>query len=735
MRNKLSSITYRGIVLAAFLAMAAGAQAQDGADLVQQLCGKAEAPVRDAAQLAQAYQKAIDYLMPLMSADEVPSRYNYQIMFQDMGSYAARPGAEVEREALAKVIVANLDRADMPDVVRHWFVLQLERIGKGESVPALVKLMSADDKHLADYARRALEKNPDPSATEALLEKLASAQDAAWKIGLLNSLGQRRAAEAIERIAESLGEADPNVASAAASALANIGGAASAKALFGALNKPLGPVSVKVAQALIDIAQERAAHNDVVNAGKLCVAVYNWATKLTRDPNSPNPFSIRVAAINGLMTCDPDKAVGEIVNIIRDGDPRVGRVAVQVARQAPTTAPMRALARVLPELPPHYQVQVLGLIADRGDLSSVDPAKKVLHSDFEAVRLAAIDTLTEIGCDESAEALLDIAMNGSGAVQRAAREGLALMVGPRVEEVIRASAASGDVKKRSAAIGLLGKRRVPGVVDALTGYAADGNEEIGSAAFKAMVDVADMVDAGTLADLLAKTSGQGARSSAGAALRAALTKASDKTAAAEAVIERVKNSTGEVKVTLLMSLDAAGGPAALRVVTEAAQSSDETLREAGIRTLGNWPDFAAADVLLKIASNSETSLTHYVLAMRGALRLIVTSDSAPLDDRVSLCFKAFDNARRDDEKRQVVAAMGAVPSPKVAERLLALAKEGDFKAEAALAAVELAGSMLRRDREAARDLAQKIRDLNISDDVNSRAEAVMRGRPMRGRGR
>jgi hypothetical protein len=285
------------------------------------------------------------------------------------------------------------------------------------------------------------------------------------------------------------------------------------------------------------------------------------------------------------------------------------------------------------------------------------------------------------------------------------------------------------------AIGLLGKRRVPGAADILLGYAADGNEEISSAAFKALVDVADVVDVGTLTDLVAKTSGQDARSSAAAALRAVLTKARDKASAAEAVIERIKTSGGDTKITLLTCLDAAGGPEALETVTQAAQSTEEALREAGIRTLGNWPDFQAADILLEIASNPQTSLTHYVLAMRGALRLIVTTDSAPLDDRVALCFRAFDSSRRDDEKRQVIAVMGSLPSPKVAERLLTLAKEGDFKAEAALAAVELAGGMLRTDRQAARDLAQKIRDLNVSDDVNRRAEAVMRGRPMRGRGR
>jgi hypothetical protein len=246
--------------------------------------------------------------------------------------------------------------------------------------------------------------------------------------------------------------------------------------------------------------------------------------------------------------------------------------------------------------------------------------------------------------------------------------------------------------------------------------------------------VADLIDPAMLAELVAKT-GSGVRSSAGAAMRAVLTKAPDKAAASKAVIDRVKLTHNEAELTLLMSLDAAGGPEALTVVTQAAQSSDEAKQEAGIRTLSNWPDFEAANVLLDIASDPKTSLTHYVLAMRGALRLIATIDSAPLDERVSLAFQAFDAARRDDEKRQAIAAMGSLPSPKVAERLLSLAKEDSFKAEAGLAAVDLAGSMLRTDRDAARDLAQKVRDLNISDDINNRAEAVMRGRPMRFRRR
>ena len=80
-----------------------------------------------------------------------------------------------------------VDRMDIPDVVRECVGRQMGRSGAGESGPGLVRLRSADDGHVAEYARRELEKNPDPGATGALLEELASVEEAAWKIGLLNA--------------------------------------------------------------------------------------------------------------------------------------------------------------------------------------------------------------------------------------------------------------------------------------------------------------------------------------------------------------------------------------------------------------------------------------------------------------------------------------------------------------------------------------------------------------------
>jgi hypothetical protein len=182
---------------------------------------------------------------------------------------------------------------------------------------------------------------------------------------------------------------------------------------------------------------------------------------------------------------------------------------------------------------------------------------------------------------------------------------------------------------------------------------------------------------------------------------------------------------------VLTTLNALGGATALKAVVDAARSSDAATCDVGIRTLSAWPDYEAAPILLEIALRPETSLTHYVLAVNGALRLVKTATTAPLSSRAELCLAAFDHARRDQEKKLAVSAMGFVPDNRVAQRLEQLFKNDNLKVEAGLAAVELARNMTATDRRAARDLAQKVRDANISNDINRRADRLLNGRRRR----
>ena len=731
--------TYLIGVLLVGLSLATVASAQTGEQLVAQLTGKAQGPTRDATQLTEAYQKAVDYLLPLMSAENVGSRYVPQIMLQDMGSYAARPGAEAQRLALASVMMKTLEQVRMENTVRNWFILQLERIGKAESVPLLARLMSEEDKNTRDYTRRALEKNPDAGATEALLKELAGAKEAGWKIGLINSLGDRRASSAVKPLTQALSDWDPNVARAAAGALARIGGQDSAQALFAVLAKPVGPVSAAAAQGLLDMAGGRAAAQDAAGAAKVYAAVYEWAGKATAVP-----IGVRVAAATGLIVTDAGRGAQEAAALIQDENPKMRQAAIQAARMSTSQAATQALTALLSKLTSDAQVQVLGLIGDRKDTSAEAAVVQVLASQEEAVSLAAANTLSRLGTETSAKTLFDVAVNGRGSVQKAAQGGLAVMSSPQADALVKAKAASGAAPARAVAISLLGQRRSEGTAGLLLAYAADVDETVRAAAFQAMANVADTIDVAALTDLAVKAKSDGARTAGVTALKAVSAKAQDKEAAGKIIVDRMNKAQGQTKLALLSSLTSVGGATALTAVTDAARSSDEATRDAGIRTLSEWPDFEAVPALADIASNAQTSLNHYVLAVRGALKLIALQqqpmgqrmgppmDTAQVESRAVLCMKILDQARRIEEKRQVVATLATLPCERSANRLLELVKDESLKNEAALAAVNLAGAMLRTNRQTAQELAKKILDMNVSANINDRANAVISGRGMRG---
>jgi HEAT repeat protein len=731
MSSKLSRITSLAVGILVVFATAQGAQGQSGEDLVNQLRGQGPAPKRNAQQLEQAYQEAVNYLLPLMSADDIGSRYDNQIALQDMGSYAARPGAETQREALARVLCRTVETAKMPATVRNWFVLQLQRIGKAESVKTLTNLLSSRDKELRDYARRALEKNPSKAALQSLERELKEANDPGWKIALLHSLSQRSEPGVIDVVSPALQDSSPEVAAAAISAVAETHSPKTVTILEDLLKKASGSNQMLTARRLVEVADRLIKRQKFERALKAYVELNSWAIAQEKGRGGRDVFFIRAAALNGIATCDGRRAVEVVTAAMQSENPKIRAVAVKAARNAPTKGAMRALTRMLPKLEPFYQQQVLGLIADRGDLSSVRPVKAILKSDDESTRLAAIDTLTRLGGDEAAKALLRVATAGEGATQKAAYKGLSVMVGPRVEDVVKAAAASGDVDSRVVGIGLLGERRTPGALERLLSYAGESDSRISAAAFKAVAAVAGPADIPTLTDLLVKTTGSQVRENAVTTLKSVLGKAQDKDAAARAIIERMGTSSPETKLSLLTTLNALGGATALKAVVDAARSSDAATCDVGIRTLSAWPDYEAAPILLEIALRPETSLTHYVLAVNGALRLVKTATTAPLSSRAELCLAAFDHARRDQEKKLAVSAMGFVPDNRVAQRLEQLFKNDNLKVEAGLAAVELARNMTATDRRAARDLAQKVRDANISNDINRRADRLLNGRRRR----
>lgn len=149
-------------------------------------------------------------------------------------------------------LIGILQKPGSPVFAKAKACQRLAVIGTKQAVPVLASLLA--DKQLSHYARTGLEANPDPSVDEAFRNALGKL-NGILLVGVINSIGQRRDAKALNPLLKLLNDKDAEVAKAAAAALGRISGAQAAGALEKALRSPKAPVFPAVADAALVCAE------------------------------------------------------------------------------------------------------------------------------------------------------------------------------------------------------------------------------------------------------------------------------------------------------------------------------------------------------------------------------------------------------------------------------------------------------------------------------------------------
>ena len=647
-------------------------------------------------------EQTVNDLIPKLAATKVEDRYSAQMELQHLAAKAARPGAEAERAELATILAAKATDAAAPQSARVWIVRQLEYIGAAESVGALTTLLKDQNAELKECARRALEKNSAPAATDSLRAALAQGGDTSWRIGLIQSLGERGDTESVSLIAAGLSQ--PESAFAAASALGKIASQQAVKDLWGAFDKKM----VGAADALM-IAANRLAAKGESQGG---TAIF---TKLFAIPgNAP----LRAAALVGLAKANPEGAKKLIAEALSDADRRSQGAAITAAQEVYGKDASNVLASLLPSLNASAKVFVLRAL----DASAEKQVIAALGDPEEMVRIAAFERLGQVGSAACIPVLFQNATMGSSSAQKTAVAALASISDPAAGAAIVKLAGQGDPKSRVVAINALARRNDQTAGSALLNYAGESAPEVSAAACAALAKVGTDNELEGLIQLVlgGKTPG------ASAALQAVANRASNKSAAAQKLIALAKTAPPQQMASLFDVLALLGGNDALTVLSSSAGGSNEEVKDAAVRALANWPDFPATTPLLVIASDPNTKRVHNVLAVQAIARLVKSSDKEPAALRLKTAIAAMHTAARDEEKKLMLSALASVPDRTAGEAIKPFLSIPKYREEAGLAAVTLAEALRKTDKPAAKDLAEAVKKAAVSDEATRRANALLR---------
>jgi type 1 glutamine amidotransferase len=186
-------------------------------------------------------------------------------------------------KSLLEVLTSDSTRAGKQFVCR-----ELSIIGTGQSVSVLGNMLV--DEETSDMARYALERIPGTAVDEALRSALRRANGKP-KIGIINSLGQRRDGRSVRALSRLVVGSDKEVAMAAAAALGQIADTRATEVLQGAQDKVSGKLQMVVLDSYLKCADQLVADGDKVKA----LVIYKELQK----PDMPKP--IRTAALTGML--------------------------------------------------------------------------------------------------------------------------------------------------------------------------------------------------------------------------------------------------------------------------------------------------------------------------------------------------------------------------------------------------------------------------------------------------
>ncbi|MEW6359910.1 MAG: HEAT repeat domain-containing protein [Planctomycetota bacterium] len=594
---------------------------------------------------------------------------------------------------------------------------QLAITGTKDAVPVLAALLT--DEKLSHMARYALEPIPDPSVDDALRAALGQVKGNLL-VGVVNSIGVRRDATALDSLAGLLGDPDKEVASAAAMSLGKIGTSAAAKALDQAVNGAPKEVQSALYDGLLRCGDALASQGQ----GGEAQAIYDRLRASQADP------PIRAAALRGAILVRGAGGAALLVEQLRSPDMHCVAVALRVALELPGAEVTQALAGELTKLPADRQPLLIQALSKRGDQAAFPAILAATKSAEKDVRLAAIRVLPEMGNPAAVEPLVALSTDPDADVARAARDSLATMPSQETDSAVIAMLDGTDAARRVIAIELIASRRMTAAIPKLLSAAEDPNQEIRLAAMKTLEQLGGSVEVAPLLDRLMGAKERKDGDAAEKALSAIAAREENPDQCAQQVIERMAQAAPEQKVALLRILSAVGGSKALQTVRAAVDDPNADVHATAIRTLGKWKTGDAAPILLELAKTSPDEKDK-LLCLRSCIGL-AGNRQLPDEQRLAICKQGEALIQRDDEKKLLLGALGGIASPDAFAAVMSYLDNPTTKEEACAAVLSIAQELTRGRKALSKNAAtvvaplEKAAQIATSPDLKKRIDAELK---------
>lgn len=600
----------------------------------------------------------------------------------------------------------GLLKSDAPFAAKQFICKELSLIGTSASIKTLSGLLK--EEKTADIALYALERIPGEEVNKAL-RKAAGKTKGRIKVGILNTLGQRRDEEALKLFKKSINDKNPMVAEAAIAASGKLASMQAADMLTKQLEMAEANQKIHILDALLNTADQLRT-DDTQLANSLYQGLYE----------DKQPITVRIAALRGLVVTLGDDAALMIKQAVQDEQPAIRSTAIALIRELPKTADLTDVVDSMPELEPGLEVQLLAALMDRGAGKSVDAVRRSLKSEDDAVRIAALKALAVLGTADDVLTIADQTANATGDVKEAAREALYRLNAPRVDATILAEIETADVNVKRELVRSVGRRPIPTATETMLTTAKDEDRRVRTESLRVLGTIAEPESLPALIDLLLAAEASAEVREAQKTVSLVSQKIDDAAAQSDAVLAVLPDLKDPKKAgSLLEVLGNIGSPKSLPVLRKALSSKKSEMKLSAIRALSDWPNGEPMADLLPLAQKAKDE-TQRILALRGYIGLVEKSD---LDEagKVGAYQTAFDLSEQITEKRQVLSGLSNIASGESLSMLGAQLNNPELMGEAEAGILKLRWALMGSHPEELKIQLKKI--VTQTEDGRVRAQA------------
>ncbi len=595
----------------------------------------------DPAELDRAFAALAEYDV---GGDQDTIDYVTAYVDRATGRYKIRVDAEAR---LLGVIQSRQSSA----AAKQFAADQLYRLCDEDTVQDFRDLLLRKD--TSDIARKGLELIDRPEAEEALLEALDRASGA-MLLGIIESLGNKGDPAAAQILSRTAKAGNAEVCLAALSALAKIPG-------------PEAMDALEWCRIYLTRRMQPHATQAYIESGWLSLEAGDYQTAIDLFDSlriDIEPIEIRAQGLRGLIRAERDQAVPTIIEALTGDEPVLRAVAAEEVMKVPGRAATEALIERFADLIPENQIVVLQAFAERGDDAAVSAIVIATRSRLPEIRRAAIEAAGAFDHPEVLQPGLKAAASGNEEEKGIARQALARLNSPRMNDALVRAGMSADNGIRYEAVKAMAARSTPNAIPVLLRIAERDVKEIRLEALKALGTLGTHHELPFMVEMFLDAWSDENRLSIAHAIVAVARRSpvgKVRTGPVSGALRKSSLPDG-VHLILVEILGDIQDDSALPALEAHARTRSLESSLAALEVIANWPNDGPIDTLQRIASAAKDDRQR-AAAFEGFLRLIQIPSSRRGPDRTLKYYQqAAKIAVTPDEKRAVIRGLSQIRS-------------------------------------------------------------------------